>query len=152
MRAVQRDQLHRFARHLRVGRFNHHAVRDRHVWTDPEAKMIWLHVMCWKNSGWSPKPDQEFRACHRQALAGPDVKRDALPAPGIDFEPQSREGLHIRIRRHALLRSVAAKLPANDVVLTERRDRFQDLDLLIPDRLTVRPDGRLHGHVSQDLK
>ncbi len=114
--------------------------------------MIRLYAVCWKDTGWPPQPDQEFRAGDGQALAGPDVKRNALPAPGMDLEPQSRKRLCLRIGRDSLLRSISAKLSANYIVLAQRRDRFQDFDLLIPDGLTVRPDGRLHRQVRQDLK
>ena len=95
--------------------------------------MIWLDAVRGKHARRPAQSDQQFRACHGQALAGPNVERNALPAPGIDLEAQSHEGFHFRIGRHALLRSVAAKLPANDVILAERRDRFQDFDFFIPD-------------------
>ncbi len=152
MRAFHRDQFNRFASHFRIRGLDHHAVRDGHFRTDPKTEMIRLYAVCWKDTGWPPQPDQEFRAGGRQALAGPDVKGNALPAPGIDLEPQGRKRLCLRIGRDSLFRSISAKLPANNVVLTERRDRFQDFDLLIPDGLTVRPDGRLHRQVRQDLK
>src|SRR5882724_12420943 len=114
--------------------------------------MVWLPELRGKDPGRPPQPHQQFRAGHGQAFSGADEERDALPSPGIDLEPQSRESLRSRVRRHALLRFVAAKLPANEAVLIERRDRFQHFDFFIADRLTIRSDRRLHSQVRQDLK
>src|SRR5215471_8026249 len=105
-----------------------------------------------KDLGWALQPDHQLGARHGQALTGTDVKRNALPAPRINLELQSREGLHVGHRRYPLLRPVAAKLPANYRVRSERRDCFEDFDLLIADRLAVGPDGRFHRQIRQDLE
>src|SRR5262249_30771906 len=144
IRTLHRHELHRLTGHLRVRRLDHHSVRDRKVRTDPESKMIRLYTACSENCGWPSQPDEKFRTCHGQTLPGPDVKGNALPTPGVDLELQGRKRLDFRIRRHALLGSIAAKLAANDIVLTERRDRFQNLDLLVPDGLAICSHGRLH--------
>jgi len=51
--------------------------------------MVWRYNTSGKHFRWPPQPDQEFRTCDGQALPGANVKGDALPSPGIDFEPQS---------------------------------------------------------------
>src|SRR5438132_109577 len=48
---------------------------------------------------------------HRQFLAGPDVERHPVPAPGVDPQPQCRERLHFRVGRHPLLAAVAENCP-----------------------------------------
>src|SRR5438132_11848991 len=62
------------------------------------------------------------------------------------------ERLHRGIRRHAFLRSVAAKLSAYEAVRGEGGDRLEDLHLLVADGFAVWPDRRLHRQVAQDLE
>src|SRR4029453_18445278 len=93
-----------------------------------------------------------LRARPRQALSRPDIEGYALPAPGIDLKSQGRERLHRRVRRHALLRPVTAKLSAYEVVRGDGCDRLEDFHLLVSNGFAVRPDGRLHGQVAQDLE
>src|SRR5204863_9187087 len=78
------------ATHLVVRRLFHPAEGERHFGTDPEPEMIWRYNTGGKHFRWPSQPNQEFRTCHGQALAGANVKRFALPAPGIDFKPESR--------------------------------------------------------------
>ena len=71
-------------------------------------------------------------------FSGSDVERNTLPTRGIDLQPQSRERFCLRIRRHALLLTVTAKLPANDVFGIQRRYRLEHLDLFIANRIRCR--------------
>ena len=45
-----------------------------------------------------------------QAFAGPQVERDAGPAPVVDLQPERREGLGGRVRRDAVDVSIALVL------------------------------------------
>ena len=83
------------------------------------------------------KLDENFGAGYRQPFSGADVERHALPAPGIDFEPEGREGFDLRVRRYALFVPVAAELAAHDVLLVEGRNRLQNFDLLVANGFAV---------------
>ena len=102
--------------------------------------------------GRRPKPRQHFGAGHRQVLSRANVKRHALPAPGIDLELQSGERLDLRIGRDALFLPIAAELPPDQVVRLDRRDRLQHLHLLIANGFAVGADRRLHRQIAQDLE
>ena len=56
------------------------------------------------------------------------------------------------VRRHSRLIPVAAKLATDNIVRIQRRNCFQNLCLLVANRFAVRPHGRLHGEVAQDLE
>src|SRR5271157_6559507 len=95
---------------------------------------------------------EHLRARPRQAFTGTDVEGDSLPAPRIDLQSHCSEGLYLRVRRHPFLFAVVAELPANEILLFQRRDCLQDLDLLIADGFGVHSDRGLHCEVAQDLK
>jgi hypothetical protein len=83
---------------------------DRHLGTDLQP-----HVVGFQSGGGihrrrPTKSDEDFRARRWKALAGSDVEGDSLPAARIDLQPQSRNRLHLGVRRDALLRPVAAEL------------------------------------------
>src|SRR5207302_5756772 len=122
------------------------------VGTDPQPAVIRSEVEALKHRGRLAESDDDLRARHGQALSGPDVEGHALPAPGIDLEPQGDKRLYRRVGRHALLRPVTTTLSAYDVIGGERWDRLEDLHLLVADRFAVRPDRRLHRQVAQDLE
>ena len=102
--------------------------------------------------GRSSEPREHFGASNRQVFPRADVKRHALPAPGIHLQLQRSERFHVRIGRDALFLPVAAELPADQIVRLDGRDRFQYLDLLIANGLTVHADRRLHRKIAQDLE
>src|SRR5580692_7518670 len=62
--------------------------------------------------------------------------------PGGIFPPGYR-------REHL---SIATELSTNNALTFQRRNRFENFDLLIPDRLAIGSGRRLHGQVSQYLK
>ena len=80
------------------------------------------------------------------------IERHSLPTPGIDFQSQSGKRFHLRIGRYSLFLPVATKLAANHVVHLERWNRFQNLHFLIPNRLTVNANRRLHSQIGQNLE
>src|SRR5256884_1105808 len=125
---------------------------DRDVGTDPKAAVVRLEIEAVIHRGRLAESDDDLRARHGQALSGADVEGHTLPAPGIDLQSQGGERLHRGIRRHAFLRSVAAKLSAYEAVRGEGGDRLEDLHLLVADGFAVWPDRRLHRQVAQDLE
>src|SRR5262249_2674900 len=116
------------------------------------AEVVWRGRALGKDTRRPAQADHDFRAGYGQRLPGADVERHALPAPGVDVEPQGGKGFYLRIRCHAGFFAVPPELTADQVSRLQRRDGFQDLDFLIPHRFTVRSDGRLHGQVGQDLE
>src|SRR2546425_8771361 len=124
---------------------------DRDVGADPKAAIVRLEIEAVIHRGRLAESDDDFGARHGQALSGADVEGHTLPAPGIDLQSQGSERLHRGIRRHAFLRSVAAKLSAYEAVRGEGGDRLEDLHLLVADGFAVWPGRRLHGQVAQDL-
>jgi len=56
------------------------------------------------------------------------------------------------LKRDFLPEHLAAELAANDVAWVDRRNSFEDLGLLVADRLAVGSDRRLHGKIGQHLK
>src|SRR5580698_11434776 len=87
--------------------------------------------------GRTAQPDHHLRARDRHAFSRTDVKRNALPAPGVDSEPERHESFRFGLRSDARLRSITSKLAAHHIVRSQRLDRLQDLHLLIPNRLAV---------------
>src|SRR5262249_10102158 len=77
---------------------------------------------------------------------------DALPAPRIDLQAQRSKSLRLRIGRNTVFRTISAELPAYDVFFAERRDGFQNLNLLIADGLAVGSDRRFHRQIGENLE
>ncbi len=119
---------------------------------DPEATVVRADVHAAIDRRRPAQAHHHLRGRDRQALSRPDVEGDALPAHGIDLEPQGDERLYLRVRRDAFLGPVAAELSAHHVLRPQRRDRLEDFHLLVADRLAVGPDRRLHRQVAQDLE
>src|SRR5579885_1634980 len=151
-RGLAGDHLDRFAFGILLRRKHHHAEGDGRIGADAQTNVVPGEAVVRTRQRRFAESDQNFRRAYGQALSGAEIERYTLPAPGIHFESHGREGFHFRIGRHALLRAIAAELAAHDVVLVERRNRLQDLDLLIADGLAVRPDRGLHGQIRQDLE
>src|SRR4029077_9587014 len=105
-----------------------------------------------KNDGWLAQADDNFSARHRQRLPGPDVERDALPAPGINVQLQRGECFTLRIGGHAVFLPVTTKLTANKILCLQRPNSFQDLNLFVAYRFTIGSHWWLHRQVRQDLK
>ena len=69
----------------------------------------------------SPEDQPQLGLGDRQALAGADEERHALPAPVVDLQAQRRVGLGRRVRRDSLDVTVAVVLPAHVVRGVGRR-------------------------------
>src|SRR4030095_7874802 len=117
---VARQQLHLFADHLLLLIHHRQTKRSRDVRTDAESKIVAGTTAGWKNDGWVAQADDDLSARYRQRLPGPDVKRDALPAPGIHVQLQSGEGFDFGIRRYAVFVLIATKLTANKIFCLQR--------------------------------
>ena len=68
------------------------------------------------------------------------------------MEPHRGEGLDVRRRRHTGFVEIAFELAAHDVVLVERPDRPQHLDLLVEHRLLELAGGWLHRQDGDDVE
>ncbi len=129
-----------------------HAQRDEDVGADAKAHMVRRVVVRRIDRRRAAQAHQHLGAGDRQALAGADVERHALPAPGVDEQAHGGEGLGGRVLGHAGLVQVADELAAHDVVLAQRAHRLQHLDLLVADRFAVGARRRLHRQVAQQLE
>ncbi len=101
-----------------------------------------------------------------QALARADVERHVRPAPVVDEQPQRGERLGQRPRRDALLfaitRHVLAEHPAlrvlpahrgtSHLLVEDRPDRAQDLDLLVAHGIGLEGERRLHRDEREQLQ
>ena len=88
--------------------------------------------------------DEHFGRGHGQAFAGADQERNAVPAPGIDFETHSGKGLHFGIGRDVANLSITFKLAAHHVCRLKGRNGAKDAHLLVAQRFGVHAGGRLH--------
>src|ERR1700683_1988572 len=109
--------------------------------------MVWDGRAVGKGSRRLTQPYDHFRAGDGQRFSGADIEWYSLPAPGIDLQPQRGKGFDLRVWRDAGLLPVAAKLSAEQVFIRDWWNRFQDLDLLVAQRLAVRSSWRLHRPV-----
>src|SRR2546425_8103621 len=122
------------------------------VGADAQTAIILLRVQRVIQGGRLTQPHDDLGARDRQRLSGADVEGHALPPPGFDAQLQRRERLHLRVGRHPRLRSISAKLTADHVVRTERRDGLQEPDPFGADGFGVRSHGRVHGQVAENLE
>src|ERR1700730_16551723 len=88
---------------------------NRIVGADSEPEMIRLQVAILEHRGWTPEPHQHFGDGDWKAFAGPNIKRNATPPPGIDLKLQGRVSFHLRIRSHSLFFDVISKLASDKV-------------------------------------
>src|SRR5262245_23459788 len=149
---VARQQLHWLADHLLLRVHHCQTKGGRDFRTDAKAEIVLRWSTGGKDDRGPAQTDNDLSAGHRQRFSRPDVKRDALPAPGIDIQLQRDESLDFGIGGHALLLPIPAKLTADDVLRLQRRNRFQDLNLFVPDCFTIGSHRRLHGKIHQDLE
>ena len=110
--------------------------------------------------------DRDLGRALGQALAGPDVERDAGPAPVVDHEPGGDERLGLRLRVDLLLLAVARDLawrrpsPGRTGRARRRRrhrpgrdvDGPQDLDLLVAQGVRLERRRRLHRDQADELE
>ena len=114
-----------------------------------------------------PELDRDLGRALRQPLAGPEVERDAGPAPVVDLEPGGDERLRLRLgvdlRLLAVARHLLGRRPSpgrtgrgrrrpRDLVGRHRRDRPQDLDLLVAQGVRLERRRRLHRDQAQQLE
>src|SRR5215472_13563161 len=149
---VTGEQLYRFADHLLLLVHHGQTKGRRDFGADAESEIVLRGSAGGKDSRWPAQADHDLRAGHGQRLAGPNVKRNPLPAPGIDVQLQRGEGFDFRIRRHAFLLQVATKLAADKILRFQWWNSFEDFNLFVPLRLTIGSNRRLHRQVNQDLK
>src|SRR5262249_19708297 len=119
---------------------------------DAEAEVVLRRSAGGKDSRRPAHADHDLRAGHGQRLAGPNVKRHTLPAPGIDVQLQRGEGFDFRIRRDAVLLQIATKLATDKIFRFQWRNSFQNFNLFVPHRFTIGSHRWLHRQVNQDLK
>ena len=88
-----------------------------------------------------------------RAFTGPDIERNTLPAPGIDFESAGRR------RSRSSSPAPRPSLPDSRETareqrssLRERWNGLQHFHLLVANGFTVRSDRRLHRQVAQHLE
>src|SRR5215831_8596974 len=146
------EQLYRFADHLLLLVHHRQTKGSRDFGADAESEIVLRGSAGGKDSRRPAQTDHNLRGGHGQRLAGPNVKRHTLPAPGVDVQLQRGEGFDFRIRRHALLLQVATKLAADKVLCLQRWNSFEDFNLFVPQRFTIGSNRRLHRQVHQDLK
>src|SRR5262245_3114413 len=150
--AVTRQQLHLLTDLLVFHVHHRRAEGDGYLGADAEPEMVRRSGTRGEDPRRAAQANGNLRARHGQRLSGPDEKRHPLPAPGIDLQPQCREGLDLRIRRDAWLFPVAAELAADHIFRIDRRNGLQDLDLFITHGFAVGSCRRLHRKVRQYLK
>ena len=96
--------------------------------------------------------DHRLGDADRQALAGADEDRHALPAPAIDGKPGGGIGLNRRTRFHAGHILIAFVLTAHEVAGLERAHGLEQARLAVADCLALLAGGRVHGERRQDLQ
>src|SRR5262244_1283409 len=151
-RMVTGEQLYRFADHLLLLVHHRQTKGRRDFGADAEAEVVLRRSAGGKDSRRPAHADHDLRAGHGQRLAGPNVKRHTLPAPGIDVQLQRGEGLDFRVGCHAFLLQVATKLATDKILCFQRRNSFEYFNFFVPERLTIGSNRRLHRQVNQDLK
>src|ERR1700722_2081761 len=152
VRMVARGQL-RLLANASVADVHHGGAQcNRHLRTYAKSHMISYADAMGKDMWRLTQAYDNLGSGDGQRLSGADIKRHALPAPGIDLEPQCGEGFDLRVRGDARLLPVPAKLPAHQVLLLDWWYRFEDLDLFVTQRLAVGSCRRLHRQIGQHLK
>src|SRR5215469_2967910 len=138
--------------HLLVRRHHRRAEGDGHLRTDAEAKVV-LHECALTDYGRGGTESREyFCAGYGQALAGSDVEGDTFPSPGIDFQLQSREGLRVRVRLDTRFFQVTTETSTNQMLCLQVRNRFQNLDFFVADRLAISAYRRFHAEIRKNLE
>jgi hypothetical protein len=112
------------------------------------------------------KADGDLRLAGGQVFSGPEVERDAGPAPVVDLDTAGDVGLDIRISGDVRLAAVVAGRPAehrasrvlpphgfgHGLVVPQRTDRPQQVGLLVANLVSVERDRRLHGGHGEQLE
>src|SRR4029077_9044318 len=124
----------------------------RDLRTDAESKIVAGTTARWKNEGWFAQPYHDLSTRDRQGLPGPDIERDALPAPGINVQLQSGECFDFGIRGYTVFLPVTTKLTANKILCLQRPNSLQDLNLFVAERFTIGSHRWLHRQVHQNLE
>src|SRR5215471_2049044 len=149
---VTGEQLYRFADHLLLLVHHRQTKGSRDFGADAESEIVLRGSAGGKDSRRPAQTDHNLRGGHGQRLAGSNVKRHTLPAPGIDVQLQSGEGFDLRIRRHAFLLQVTPKLATDKILRFQRWNSFEDFNLFVPKGFTIGSNRRLHRQVNQDLE
>src|SRR5262245_54869268 len=77
---------------------------------------------------------------------------NSFPAPGVYRQTESCIRFHFRVFRYARFVAVASELTADNLLCTERLNRFKDLDFFVADRFAIGSNRRFHREVRQDLE
>src|SRR5215831_21122865 len=149
---VTGEQLYRFADHLLLLVHHRQTKGSRDFGANAEAEVVLCRSTGWENNRWPAQTDHDLRGGYGQRLAGPNIERDTLPAPGIDVQLQRGEGFDFRARRHAILLQIATKLATDKILRLQRRNSFEYFNFFVPERFTIGSDRWLHRQVNQDLK
>src|SRR5215470_16858484 len=130
-RTPARQQFNLFA-NLLVIRVHHRcAESDGHFGTDAKPQMIRNRLAMGKDPRRLAKAHNHLGASNGERFSGTDIKWYSLPAPGIDLQLQRSERLHLRVRGDARFLPITTKLSAHQIVLSDRWNRSQNLDLLV---------------------
>src|SRR6516162_3884494 len=85
---------------------------DRHIRIDTKPNMIGCRDAMREGPWRLTQAHDDLRASHGQGFACADEERHALPAPGVDLQPQRGEVFRVRVRRDTGFLPIAAKLTA----------------------------------------
>src|SRR5207237_7780185 len=119
-----------------------------------EAQVVWRPRATYATGGlWRPMEAYEH-LCGRggKAFPGPDVERDAGPAPGVDVEAQGDERLDGGVFGDPRLVPITGELAPHHGVGWQRWDGAQDLGLLVADVFVAVPGRGLHSQQGDHLE
>src|SRR2546425_8027637 len=91
VRAASPSNFHRLVQHFIVGVYAVHADAKGDVRTNSQPAMIRLQIEAFIHRWWLTQPDNNLGAGHGQTFSGPEVERNAAPAPRIDLELEGRK-------------------------------------------------------------
>src|SRR5919109_5332858 len=147
-------KLHLFSNQRLAGRFDARAKGDNKIGMETKAIVIRL-------TG-DPFAEDRVRRIfqayeylgsrHRQALAGPNVKRHTGPTPVVDIKTNSSEGFDLRVRRNARLFSIALELSSHDTAGLQWSHRPHDANFFIADTNRFASSRRIHRQEHRDLQ
>ena len=145
----------------RPGHLRHDMQREALVRLNPYREHVGRQRCAWicviQNSGHVVEVDRNLARALGHPLAGAQVERHSRPSPVVDPASQRDESLDLRIRRDVLLFAVrfdrhpadqsfavlAAHDPFLEVIVAERTQRTQHVELRIAHRLGTGGIGRL---------
>src|SRR5438132_8527959 len=119
--------------HLLAGSFDETAKGDQYVGIDAEAEVVRRRGSRGVEQGRLAQLDKDLRTGHREALARANVKGHALPAPGVNVEPQADKGFDLGIAGHSRFVPIAAELAPDDLLRLQWTDGLEHLHSLVAD-------------------